>query len=780
MEKRSTNASAKSQSTSEKKMRYYISHPPKKAITLIDIDKNVLVHNVIEFAKRKFGLKVHGSDTSKISIVLSYRGLDLKPKWCISDLSIPSGAIIQCVYREQKIPDLNIYCGYDKKTLKLFDTSITGETKIGTIRRIISNKLGLPLSTFCLETYTGTQRLYDDMKLNDYDIKMHEHIYLKVWHGFEKFIAACVKGFLEPCSPDDLTRHYQVQVALHIAAFYGHMALTSSVLRQGARSDRPVGEPPSRQWSSRTTINMFPEMLKCPIHIAIERGHVILVDLLVRNSILCTQTRDPVTGFLPYRIALTYSSSSKSPEEKRCYNSIYFYLYNKQYNLKIPLNANGEFVTNLLTSAISTNAVYRPSSHHVNISLPFYCRIISWCERAREKTWKKYGGQNSTVIQTKRIYPEQGLLGYKVLIDGYNNTFEIPSEQLQLVRSDRGDRYITLTDEEREKLIHTKALMKQFSSDERRHFKQVVAAHIHQSTLSPIGSPANIRKNSAIVPHDTQITRPNKLTLDGDNSSITNVLPTANNIIQIQDKSKATTNIFRPTSRITVSNEKDKQTLPMITSLPSNASSALSTLTDDVESVINNTQEAFQKTMSSADAYLLSSARLSREMEQYYAARKRELLTQIEQSVHEQQHSPEGSISQSITPLSNSRPITRSSIVDVDARLPLPDQPVSIGSSSIKSHLDLEVYQSTIKAYERYSSASTRSTAINCLQEANHFKNKPWMKQVEISKEIVKHKVQRRIGRADETDKKSPLLPHRTSATPTASPRHKSHTAKAN
>ncbi|CAF4366835.1 unnamed protein product, partial [Adineta steineri] len=171
--------------------------------------------------------------------------------------------------------------------------------------------------------------------------------------------------------------------------------------------------------------------------------------------------------------------------------------------------------------------------------------------------------------------------------------------------------------------------MKQFSSDERRHFKQVVAAHIHQSALTPTGSPANIRKNSAIVPHDTQITRPNKLTLDGDNSSITNVLPTVNNIIQIQDKSKATTNIFRPTSRITVSNEKDKQTLPMITSLPSNASSALSTLTDDVESVINNTQEAFQKTMSSADAYLLSSARLSREMEQYYAARKRELLTQI-------------------------------------------------------------------------------------------------------------------------------------------------------
>jgi hypothetical protein len=145
---------------------------------------------------------------------------------------------------------------------------------------------------------------------------------------------------------------------------------------QGARSDRPVGEHPSRQWSSETSINIFPEILKCPIHIAIERGHVILVDHFVRQSVLCTQTRHPITGALPYRLALSCWTSAETEDKKQCYKSIYYNLYNKQYYSKIPLNANGEYIANLLTSASNTNAVHRPSPHHVNVSLPFYCRII--------------------------------------------------------------------------------------------------------------------------------------------------------------------------------------------------------------------------------------------------------------------------------------------------------------------------------------------------------------------------------------------------------------------
>ena len=154
------------------------------------------------------------------------------------------------------------------------------------------------------------------------------------------------------------------------------MELATSVMQQGARSDRPVDEHPSRQWSSELTSETFPEMLKCPIHIAVERGHVKMVDLFVRQSILCTQIRDPITGYLPYRLALSCSLKSKTKEEKQLYRVIYFYLHDKQFNLKIPLNSTGDSVSNLLTSTISANAVHRSATNLIYVSLPFYCKII--------------------------------------------------------------------------------------------------------------------------------------------------------------------------------------------------------------------------------------------------------------------------------------------------------------------------------------------------------------------------------------------------------------------
>ncbi len=82
------------------------------------------------------------------------------------------------------------------------------------------------------------------------------------------------------------------------------MELGHIVLQLGARGDRPVGEHPSRQWSSGIITQDMPEMLKCPIHIVIERGHMKMVDLFVRQSLLCTQVTHPVCEFVPYRFAL--------------------------------------------------------------------------------------------------------------------------------------------------------------------------------------------------------------------------------------------------------------------------------------------------------------------------------------------------------------------------------------------------------------------------------------------------------------------------------------------
>ncbi|CAF1303198.1 unnamed protein product [Rotaria sp. Silwood1] len=257
------------------------------------------------------------------------------------------------------------------------------------------------------------RRLYDQMKLYQYDLKLHDHIYLKVRRDYENFLNSCTKGFLKHCSYDDLTRHYQLQIALHLAAFYGFLELGHSALRLGARSDRPVGEHPCRQWSSEITVQDMPEMLKCPIHVAIERGHMKMVDLFVRQSVLCTQVPHPISGLLPYRMALSLSMSSKTKVEKQSYSQIYFYLHDKQFNFKIPLNASGGYSSSLLISSTNIKSLYQSSSYQVFFSLPRYYKIIRWYERAQERVWKKYGVYIHSSIEIKRSYQSKGLLGYK-------------------------------------------------------------------------------------------------------------------------------------------------------------------------------------------------------------------------------------------------------------------------------------------------------------------------------------------------------------------------------
>jgi hypothetical protein len=112
--------------------------------------------------------------------------------------------------------------------------------------------------------------------------------------------------------------------------------------------------------------------------------------------------------------------------------------------------------------------------------------LFSWYERARERAWKKFSGYFYTKTQTKRVYPKQGLLGYKVLIDGYNHTFEVPLEQRPGIRpSDKSqsievDPYIGCSNEEREKIIRTKMFMKQSVLDERQRTKQIAALNLQQ------------------------------------------------------------------------------------------------------------------------------------------------------------------------------------------------------------------------------------------------------------------------------------------------------------
>ena len=202
-------------------MRYFIYYPPTKSSRQIDAAEGVHVQEIIDMAQKEFDLHVDIGDRAKKTLVLNYNGSDLKPTWLLVDLNIPLGSILHCLYRKKKTPNLYVHCGFNNQILEFFDHSISIDTTIGDIRKKVSDRIGFPLSIFCLEDQNSNQRLYDSMRLLDYDLKPQDHVYLKVWRGYEKFINSCMKGFPRYYAHDDLTRHYELQIALYIAAFYG-------------------------------------------------------------------------------------------------------------------------------------------------------------------------------------------------------------------------------------------------------------------------------------------------------------------------------------------------------------------------------------------------------------------------------------------------------------------------------------------------------------------------------------------------------------------------------
>lgn len=204
-------------------MRYFIYFSPTKSVQRVDIEDVTPVQDIIRMVQGKFGLKRDRNHQDKTSIVLNYNGSDLKPTWSLTDLGVPTGAIIRCVYRAKKDADLYVHCQFNNQLLELFDNTITINTTVAEIRKKISDRIGIPLSTFYVEVQDlERRRLYDRMKLFQCNLKVHDHIYVKVWPGYEDFLNACLKGFPKTYSHDDLTRHYQLQIALYIAAFYGN------------------------------------------------------------------------------------------------------------------------------------------------------------------------------------------------------------------------------------------------------------------------------------------------------------------------------------------------------------------------------------------------------------------------------------------------------------------------------------------------------------------------------------------------------------------------------
>lgn len=79
------------------------------------------------------------------------------------------------------------------------------------------------------------------------------------------------------------------------------------------------------------------------------------------------------------------------------------------------------------------------------------------------------------------------------------------------------------------------------------------------------------------------------------------------------------------------------------------------------------------------------------------------------------------------------------------------------------------IQRKTIETFERHASASIHENATECLREASFLKRKSWLKQVELSKEMVKQRAKRQIQQPDEEQRNSTIFPMRTTSATTAS-----------
>ncbi|CAF3144264.1 unnamed protein product [Rotaria sp. Silwood2] len=153
-----------------------------------------------------------------------------------------------------------------------------------------------------------------------------------------------------------------------------------------------------------------------------------------------------------------------------------------------------------------------------------------------------------------------------------------------------------------------------------------------------------------------------------------------------------------------------------------------------------------QKKMSSMDNSLLSPTRMAVNDQQQKITTKRDLLIKTEQSL-------QNSAKKLTTKMKSSSVQTNCSrILDTDSHTQRPDHQARKNLGPLQFRLDKKLQQATIKSYERRASASIHTTAVHCLQEAQFFKRKSWIKQVEISKEMVKQHVKRLLRQVDDND----------------------------
>ena len=370
------------------KMRLFVIYGGERAT--VDVTDEQTVGDVKQVIRDLFNMGPDpgpgGIGRGQKILALYYMGSDLSDEWIMYDVGIRAGGTIKVQMKDEIRPVLHIHCGYSGETVPILDKLQIPTLYVGDLRRIVSRKTGMPIGVFRLLNKDGSE-MYDCHTLYNYQIEHGHTLRMETWDGWNDFLNLAIMGFTSQVfallSNEELVARYQMKVALYIAAHFGHVDLTVSLLRQGVRADEVVGDHPSRQWCRNGQLHI--DALKTPVHVAAEQGQQGVLRSFVHNSVCSVLAKDG-NGLTPLNIALRN-------KQKPCAS----FLLTKQWSR-----------INYTTQTA--------------IPLNIFVKMKRWSERAKDKVIIIYGQWKSSLKNPKRHVINGALIGHGVILDGFTSS----------------------------------------------------------------------------------------------------------------------------------------------------------------------------------------------------------------------------------------------------------------------------------------------------------------------------------------------------------------------
>ncbi|XP_067851832.1 protein ANKUB1-like [Heptranchias perlo] len=270
-----------------------------------DILQEQTVLSVKLMIKHHFRLSLSDDKQGRRFLELTYAGAVLEDDWVLADVRITSCSTVKCLLKEEDKPLLYVFNALTRQTVPIMEKPQFLTATVAELKNLVSLKSGLPVSTFRLSTRGGTE-LYNCNKMDDYQLDLGSTLRLDIWDGWKEYLTGCLLGhkhiIQRYLSEEEHVAKFQQRVALHMAAYFGHLDLAGWMLKQGVRADQPVGIHPYREWCQETD---HPNVNKCPVHAGAEAGQLLLLKALVNNNALCLECRNP-QGQTPLKICIKH------------------------------------------------------------------------------------------------------------------------------------------------------------------------------------------------------------------------------------------------------------------------------------------------------------------------------------------------------------------------------------------------------------------------------------------------------------------------------------------